>query len=375
MSRLLAGDLTQESLARHLAATESSLRTELRRLDPRADCEIVPAADLGIPYDALRLSGGFATGCFVQWQCSTPIIPIDTTMNVDTSSVFWVSEAAESAFTKGNLSKLRQVLESKTNYEWNFDSSNHFITLGRDTLSDALVLVIHSNEKEFKNQYHGLCPTEGNWFEKDIRVSSNGRVRLITGRAAELFAGTAKMLEPFNIARHRFVAHELLGPSVDVLKEVHEHHYYMPTESSAALGCYVAVPGAQVPIFSQHGRPIIMYEALGGGPNMVSVGGHDRCIVPHGWGMTLDEPFEMKISSDYLTFQGIDYPRRPGVSLLDHPSVRARTFSNVEAFLHAVSDACPGRKVAEFRQIRSLTRNGFLRHELSSMMEVPPSAK
>lgn len=366
MNRLVPADQAQAGLLEHLAVTEQSLRFELRRFDKKADCQIIAAADLGIPYDALRLGGGFATGCYVEWDCSVPVVPVDITMNIDTSSVFWVSDTAIDIFTAENLGRVRNTIEDHTSYEWNFDASNHFIVFTQDMGSNEFAVIVHSNEKEFKNQYHGLCPTDGNWFDSDIHVSADGRVRLVAGRSAEVFTSMAKMLEPYNIVRHRFLIHELFHGSANILREEHTHHYFMPSESSAAMGCYVVRPGSRVPIFSQPGKPILMFEVGSGGPNTVSLEGDLRCVVPHGWGMSTDRPLDLQVHADWLDFQGNRYPRRPGVSLLADPSVQPRHFPSSDAFLEFLTPRCPGLRVSEFTQIRSLTRFGFTDHTLQN---------
>lgn len=361
--RVFSDDLAQIGLLEHLAQTEHLLRRELRKIDNTADCEVIAAADLGIPYDAIRLSGGFATGCFVQWHCKVPVVPIDITMNIDTSSVFWVSEPAIDIFTEKSLLTVREKIEAGTGYEWNFDESNHFIVLAREQLTGRFAIIIHSNEREFKNQYNGLCPTDNNWFARDVVVSDDGRLRLLVGRPAEIFVSTAHMLEPYNIVRHRFVLHELLGGLGQIEDELHVHHYYMPSVSSAALGCYIVPPGQRVPIFSQPGKPIVMYAGYTDGPNTVRIEGQERCVIPHGFGMGLARPLHLIIRRDELEFQNSIYPRQPRVSLLKDPSVIRREFPSVEAFLDALTSPCPGEVVGIFRQVRSLTRIGFRYHE------------
>lgn len=361
--RVFSDDLTQISLLEHLAQTERLLRRELQKIDKAADCEVIAAADLGIPYDAIRLSGGFATGCFVQWHCRVPVVPIDITMNIDTSSVFWVSESSIDCFTEKTLSTVRERIEVETGYEWNFDESNHFITLTREQLSGRLAIIVHSNEREFKNQYNGLCPTNNNWFARDVVVSDDGRLRLLVGRAAEIFISTAHMLEPYNIVRHRFVLHELLGGLGQIEDELHVHHYYMPSASSAALGCYIVPPGQRVPIFSQPGKPIVMYAGHPGGYNTVQIEGQERCVIPHGFGMGLDRPLHLIIRRNEFEFQDDIYPRSPGVSLLNNPSVTRREFPSVQAFLDVLASPCPGEVVGIFEQVRSLTHLGFQYHE------------
>ena len=194
------------------------LSRALRTLDPAAECQVVPAADLGIPYDVLRLAGGFATGCFVEWQCGTPVMPIDTTMNIDTSSLFWLDGNPEGAFTQARIEELRRQIDHESSYEWNFHRGNHFILTCRRNSDGRYGLLLHSNEKEFKDQFNGLCPTPGNWYEKSVQVfDGEPRIRLLVGRKAALFSEFAHMLEEFNILRHRFVATMLMGGHVGIV--------------------------------------------------------------------------------------------------------------------------------------------------------------
>ncbi|MCF2435265.1 hypothetical protein LV779_14035 [Streptomyces thinghirensis] len=46
------------------------------------------------------LAEGFATGCLVEWACRVPVVPVDTTMNIDTSSVFWLDGDPAEVFTE-----------------------------------------------------------------------------------------------------------------------------------------------------------------------------------------------------------------------------------------------------------------------------------
>src|SRR5690242_14908664 len=91
-SPILEADNAQEFLIPYLQRSEQRLRSALRELDPASECQIVPAADLCFPHDVIRIAGGFATGCVVEWRCAVPIIPVDTTVNIDTTSIFWLSD-------------------------------------------------------------------------------------------------------------------------------------------------------------------------------------------------------------------------------------------------------------------------------------------
>lgn len=368
-AEIVAGDHAQAMLLPHLERTRVALSRALRTLDPMAECQIAPAADLGIPYDVLRLAGGFATGCFVEWQCRTPVMPIDTTMNIDTSSLFWLDGDPEAVFTRARVEALRQQIDQESSYEWNFHRGNHFIITCRRNIDGRYAVLMHSNEKEFKDQFNGLCPTSGNWYEKSIRVfDGEPRVRLLVGRRAVLFAQLAHMLEEFNVLRHRFIATMLLDDGVGITEEYHKHHYFMPTPTSAAIGCYLCEPGEEVPVFSSLGRPIAMFRPAAGGRNEVRLlSGGARCIVPHGWGMAASRPLQLHVSGDQLELNGLSFRLKPGISLLEHPDVTPRLFDGgAQGFLAAVRLHTPGDLVAELVQLASYSRHGFRRHDAAT---------
>ena len=84
-------DCTQQQLLPYLKGTEQLFKKVLEFYTPTADSsdvQIYPSLDLGIPNNVQRLAGGFGTGMFITWDCGIPIIPIDATVNVCSSSVF-----------------------------------------------------------------------------------------------------------------------------------------------------------------------------------------------------------------------------------------------------------------------------------------------
>jgi hypothetical protein len=336
----------------------------MQSYDSAASCEISVAADLGIPYDSVRLGGGFATGCLVNWKCSEPVIPVDTTVNVDTSSVFWLDPDAV-PFSEVQVNELKRRIVSESSYEWNFDGGNHFISFSSSRQSGQPCLIIHSNEKEFKDQYNGLYPWTDNWFADHVEVHDTpyGAVRLLSGAKAELFADIAQMLLEFNIVRHRFVAQELLGTRSGILKETHDHHYFMPTRSSVAVGCYTAAEGSVVPVFSRHGADIALFRVAAAGRNMVVVDDGERFLVPHGWGMTSSTPLTIQCDGRMLKINGVDIPLRMGVSLFaEVPSVEQRLFTSQEEFFAAIADHTRGAITDRLKQIVSYSRHGYVVH-------------
>lgn len=372
VTEIVADDHAQAFLIPYLAQTEFLLRRALRKLDAAADCQILPAADLGVPYDVLRLVGGFATGCVVSWECRTPVIPIDTTMNIDTSSIFWLDGDPAEVFTEERIGALRRRVEEESSYEWNFNRGNHFILSCRRSTDGRYALLMHSNEKEFKDQFNGLCPTPRNWYEDSVHTfDGERRIRLLVGRKAELFAEIAHMLEEFNILRHRFIATMLMGDRVVITEEYHKQHYFMPTPTSAAIGCYVCDLGEEVPVFSSVGWPIAMFRPSEGGQNNVRLAaGEERLIVPHGWGMTAVRPLRVEQSKKEMTLNGRSYGLDPGVSLLDHADVTPRLFGGgTQEFLEAIRAHTPGELVSELLQVSSYSRLGFMRHDLDTGQE------
>ena len=363
---IVPGDPAQTLLLPHLHETQSLFLAALRTFDPFAECQISPAADLGIPYDVLRLGGGFATGCFVEWKCRVPVVPVDTTMNIDTSSIFWLDRCPESAFNRDAIEELRRRIDFDSSYQWNFDRGNHFIVSCRRSSNGRYALLLHSNEREFKDQFNGLSPTPGNWYEDSIQTfGGNRRIRLLVGDRAVLFAQMAQMLQDFNVVRHRFIATMLLDDQVRITDEYHKHHYFMPTPSSAVIGCYLCEPGEEVPVFSSVGQPITIFRPADGGLNRVELlEGGTRLVVPHGWGMTASRALHLTQFENHLELNGQIYNLKSGVSLLDHSDVIPRVFEGgMQQFLHLIQAHTPGEPVTDLVQLASYSRHGFLQHD------------
>lgn len=364
---ILLGDLAQVFLMPYLEATETLFRKALKTIDGDADCRILPAADLGIPHEVTRLAGGFATGCFVDWQCKTPVIPVDTTVNVDTSSIFLIRDDISRVFNSVAIADLVEFT-TNTSYVWNFNKGNHFISFARRRSDGHFALILHSNEKEFKYQANGLVPVPGNWFTGDLKTWTDGDryIRLLIGDKATHFALVAKMLEDFTVLRHRFFALQLCGSSTRVVNESHSHHYYMPTASSVALGVYLCREGEVVPVFSRLGHAISLFRAEAGGENSVQTASGERLLVPHGWGKTSRVPMNVRIGSSDISVNGRAYPIIPKASIGNHPDLDVRDFSTGDnrssTFFDKIAHWCRGTVVDEFDQLMSYSSAGVVDH-------------
>ena len=371
MELLSRKDNAHSLLLPFIKETELLLRDTLKELDSTAECKITPAVDLGFPHDVIRIAGGFATGIFVEWKCNVPFIPVDTTVNIDTSSIFYLDNDISDLITENDFKLLAERFE-ESSYVFNFHKGNHFISFGYSTKNSSPVLIIHSNEKEFKYQYNGLMPVNGNWFMDDIKVKiKNDRyIRYLTGYKAELFMDMAKMLEEYNIIRHRFVANQVLQNRAKIIKQVDKHHYYMPNRNSVAIGCFVANEDEEVPIFSKVGSDIFLFKPADGGTNKIETLNEyeKKYLIPHGWGKTSLKPMQFNIDYQEREFDlsGKSYEIKPLISLGKDERLVIREFSSnpqdTNSLFSQMKKTCPGTISDRINQKCSYSKHGFLKH-------------
>jgi hypothetical protein len=351
--------------------TESLLLEALRSFDKNSKCRISVAPDLGFPHDVVRIAGGFPTGTLVEWDCNEPFIPVDTTVNIDTSTIFYLDQDVSDKFTEKDFTKLRENIE-KSSYLFNFHKGNHFISFGRIKGSGHPVLVLHSNEKEFKYQYNGLMPAENNWFMDDVKYITRGNryLRYIHGDKAVLFSRMAKSLEDFNIVRHHFIAQLLLNGKASIIEQFDYHHYFMPSNQSVAIGCFLVEEGSSVPIFSKPGRDINIFKAKAGGKNRIKEmsSGDDKLLVPHGWGKTCqhDIEFNIDLKNKEFSLSGKKYDIKTEISLGKDERLYLRDYDSAptsdNSLYSLMEHHCPGEVIETIEQISSYTKHGFLRH-------------
>lgn len=370
-SLLKRPDPAHHLLLPFLRETEILLHEALQTLDKNSSCKVLPAVDLGFPHDVVRIAGGFPTGCYVEWNSEVPFVPIDTTVNIDTSTVFELDDDISEQVDEAFFDELRKNIENSS-YIFNFHKGNHFISFGRYRSTGTPVLVIHSNEKEFKYQYNGLMPAEDNWYSDEVKIIKKGDryLRYISGTTAQLFIDIAKSLEEFNIVRHRFVAHLLTKGRTNINSQKDDHHYFMPSRQSVAIGCFPAVTGSVVPIFSRPGRDISLFSPEIGGNNVIQrfEENKDIVLVPHGWGKTCTDGVSFKI--DYptrqFTMSGENYQIKTLVSLGKDERLTLREFADDQedpnSLFALMSHHCPGRVLDKIQQIASFTKYGYARH-------------
>lgn len=354
----LLGDNSQKVLLNYLKTTEVLLNDVVKFFDKREESGaiIIPSLDLGYPNNIMRLAGGFATGMFVHWECGTPIIPIDATVNVCSSSVFKINPSDELINNFVNqIEKLEKKAMKKCGYSFSFLSGNHFLMLATDE-NGEYYLVLHSSAKEMKESYLGLYPTENNWYsskQKSLTYnplkSGERYLRYIKGDDATQFIKTAHNLENYNVEIHKWIAHYLNNNNEMDYSNI-KHHYYMPTDSSIAIGTFVEIPGTEVPLFSNVKKPVYLFEIsednwtydLGGCKGSV-------CIVPHGWGQQIesiqnishDKQGNIVLESDYG--RCIDYEIVSTARIDDKVDKKIREFDDCEEFLEKGKNFVKGK--------------------------------
>lgn len=349
----LLNDDTQRYLLEYIKETESLLRGVVNKYstasvngEALSDAHIFPSLDLGFPNNSVRLSGGFATGMLVTWKCGTPIVPVDATVNVCSSSVFELPDSYNMNQTSDEFRhNIEKMMKEATlaGYSFNFASGNHFIMVAEDE-EGKKYLILHSSAKEFKESYIGLYPVEGNWYSEKIRiyptpyVHGNRYIRYLKGEDATFFISLAKKLEEVNVQIHKYFSKMMSAEKCNLLDRSTYHHYYMPTDSSIALGTFVESPGTTVPIFSAPQKAICLYKTDSDQNWTIQLGGQPKCLIPHGWGQEISG--RIGINVDYteqkftIDVNNIPYEhdlcKREAIKC---PQKRIRQYDSCEEFL------------------------------------------
>lgn len=304
----LLNDSTQKILLPYVKQTEVLLNNLVKRYDTEALARIYPSLDIGIPNNVLRLAGGFATGMLVVWKCGTPIVPVDTTVNVCSSSYYQFDPLALKGISISeffNEKKINEIINEGSKKEglaFSFNTGNHFLLLCRSKKNNMYYLVLHSSAKQFKDTYLGLYPKPNNWYSGYIKEYTDGvsgrYIRYLKDNEAKQFIAIAKMLNRENEDIHNWFANKFCQGISFINKRTY-HHYGMPTDYSIAIGTYVVDNEDVVPIFSRENYPICLFKPDN---NMWSIEleGKKKYIIPHGWGQQIKSEYFGDLSKDEL---------------------------------------------------------------------------
>jgi len=279
----------------YIKETEHLLNGMVKRYDKCGEAHIFPSLDVGFPNNILRLAGGFATGMLVVWKSGTPLVPVDTTVNVCSSSYYEFDESAlkgrkvSDFFNQKIIQNIINKGSVKEGLAFSFNTGNHFILLSKSRNTGHYFLVLHSSAKQYKDTYLGLYPKPHNWYSNLIKTyqekGSDRYIHYLKDDEALRFISIARSLNEQNRDIHNWFASEIFGDIKPIQQKTY-HHYGMPTDYSIAIGTYVVDERDVVPIFSREGYPIFLFRPSS---NMWSIvlEGKTKYIIPHGWGQEL----------------------------------------------------------------------------------------
>lgn len=347
MINLSFNDDTQAEIIPELVKTERLITYAIQKeTGHEAYAEITAMPDLGFANNAIRMRGGFFTGMFARWKCQLPFVPVDATVNSCGVAVYMLRDN----ITKKQFANYVSLAKKKigeTNYHWNFERGNHFISLCSFPNGRQCV-VMHASADEYKRGMDGksLYPEPGVWYYDKIRTvfdpDSSGRyLRYLAGAAAEQFIGTAVNLESVNHTRMNDIAALAFGGLLeDELLFV--PHYGMPTHSSIAIGC--AWENHKSILLSRPDEDLYIIK-----PN------HEQPVwlTPHGFGSCVPSP-RVDYRDGYLYVNDIKIQTDEDVCKLSGKDIRAHTGEDCSSHVDHILSVCDGVVDTRIHQIYSL---------------------
>lgn len=354
-------DESQKVLLNYLKETEAAMNELLAEKEYKGKCKIQPNIDLGFPHDVIRLGGGFATGIYVWWKAYIPFVPVDICMNACTVSIYRLEKAGKDLLNQECISSLLEHLK-ESSYIANFHRGNHFISFSEDVQTQEKYLIIHSSAIEFETLYNGLYPVEGNWVYENIKTynASNGKyIRYLDGRSAELFLKLAGDLYEYNENRHDFIANSLVGKRAVISDNAHYHHYGMPSDHEAIIGCHLLKRGEISPLLTRTGENIFLLKYEETFDSMLKAG--TRIITPHGFGKQHIGKPEIIVNKEKgcLELDDYTYMLKYGESLRNHPTLKLRDIS-IKEFMRKMEMKYSFSIIKEYRQLASYNKSGYI---------------
>jgi hypothetical protein len=359
-------DTTRDILSKYISTTNELIIDALKLYDSSATSKIITTMELGFPNDVIRLAGGFVTGLYVKWDAGIPFIPIDTTVNVCTTSLFKLSNDIGKKITPELIQNVHEQL-LQLGFRSNFDRGNHFIIYAKSRISNQFFLILHSDT--YKEGYESMSPEINNWYFNDIKILTKGNryLRYIIGDTAQEYYIKTKYYEKQNILKHRHVANGIVGGDAMIVDSQYLHHHYMPTPTSVLIGCYLIKQNTIIPILSSPGRPIYLYKFEN---SLQSNCGTDNLefIVPHGWGRYFDGDFsiQLDLKNNILLLNNDEYSIQPKQTFKTCESIKVRSFKcsgGDDEYLKLLQKYYTGINIDMLDQVVAYNKTGYKRFE------------
>ncbi len=356
-------DYARITLTKHINTTNNLLKKTLHIFDSNANSEIIGTLELGYPNDVIRLAGGFAIGLMVKWEASIPFIPVDTTVNVCTTTICEIDHNLINDF---NLHLIKNISEkiSCSSFSFNFYRGNHFISLLKGENNDKYYIILHSDA--YRKGYDSISPLKGNWYFDDIKVyeDNNRYLRYIIGKKAETYYKMTKIAELNNEQKHSFVLELLTKNKCNILNIKHFHHHFMPNEQTIIIGCYFVEQDETVPIMTFPGHPIYMFRVLSNENSMYKI--NNKILTPHGWGkgsvkrmnIAIDNKNNLlRIGEHILNIEN-------NVTLNNINNISVRHYAqnkHVDSYLDQLNNEVKGINTELLLQLASYSKNGLIK--------------
>ena len=286
-------DETQKKIIPILKETRDLFLLAIKKeCNTKGKVSITAMPDLGLANNVIRMSGGFYTGMFIEWDSEIPIIPIDSTINSCGVAIYSLKREISISDFEESFKNIDDRLKNELGYNWNFERGNHFITLGKIENGDYCI-IMHGSADEYKNNMgdkslypppKGFEKISELWYAKYIKKVTSLKnkhryLRYITGEIANKFISIAIRLETVNHIRMQEISKFLFKEYISN-ELIFIPHYGMPSNNSIAIGC--SWENQQSVLLTAPGKDIYIIEQK----DEHLKNNDDYWLTPHGLGVS-----------------------------------------------------------------------------------------
>lgn len=348
-------DKTQRVILPSLEITEQLMKKAIRKeMGGNGYAEITAMPDLGFANNSIRMRGGFFTGMYFHWESSIPFVPVDATVNSCGVLVYGLKVGITYEDFVSRIDSAKKKIK-KSEYNWNFERGNHFISVCQMDNGRNCV-VMHASADEYKKTIlnSSLYPMPEVWYYDSIHLieseDGNRYLRYLIGDVAERFISIALQLEEINHVRMKSVAELIFGNLLDE-EIMYVPHYGMPTRQSIAIGCSWKENGSV--LLTAPGRDFYIIKPL-------QVNSNNLWLTPHGFGSTVNLP-QINYKNKKMFINNKEIKTDIDVNSLSGKDIR---FANVDGeeyqlFIQDVLKKCTAYIQTTIHPLYSVNKNGI----------------